>query len=174
MTSSFKTPTKVFKDYIELPCPQRNGEIKVYRIESVPAETGIFVQEMFALALAVKNGAEVSDADRERLKLDDEQEVEFNKDLLGDTYDEMIKDGVSWEVMKTVISVVMVWTAQNLETAIEVWETEMVTGPKPPPNRAERRASAKSTKKQGSRAGTTKKKTAPVASDGGNSSDTGN
>lgn len=152
---AFKSPTTVFQDYIELPVPIR-GDIKVYRIEPVSITTGQYVQELSALIIAAQQGHEITEADQERLKLDDEQEQEFKKALLGDAYDLMVADGVSWEAMKIVTATVMRWVVADRAAAEEFWESQMVAAPKAK-TRAEKRApSVKSTKKPASRAGTTK------------------
>ncbi|WP_176451837.1 DUF7426 family protein [Enemella dayhoffiae] len=151
---AFRPPTQVFQDHIDLPVPIR-GDVKTYRIESVSIRTGQFVQELSSLMIAAQQGQEISDADRERLKLDDDQEQEFKKALLGEAYDQMVDDGVSWEAMKIVTQTVMYWTVHNREAAEEFWEAAMVEAPKAP-NRETRRRSEKSTQKQGSPAGTTK------------------
>ena len=151
---AFQSPTNVFTDYIELPVPVK-GDVKVYRIESVSIRAGEFVQQLVGLMVAQQNGAVLTEADAERLKLDDDQEEEFKHSLLGPAYDEMIADGVSWQAMRVVVNTVMVWTTNGIEAAEAAWEAAMVKAPKAP-NRAQKRAGAKSTPNQASPAGTTK------------------
>lgn len=125
---AFKSPTQVFEDFIELPVPVK-GDIKVYRIEPVSITTGQYVQELSALIIAAQQGHEITEADQERLKLDDEQEQEFKKALLGDAYDLMVADGVSWEAMKIVTATVMRWVVADRAAAEEFWESQMVAAP---------------------------------------------
>ena len=113
-------------------------------------------EELSALIIAAQQGHEITEADQERLKLDDEQEQEFKKALLGDAYDLMVADGVSWEAMKIVTATVMRWVVADRAAAEEFWESQMVAAPKSKTRAQKRAPSAKPTKKPASRAGTTK------------------
>lgn len=73
-----------------------------YTIPSPAAEDGIRFAALADLGLKVRRGLKVTEADRARLKFNDEEEHEFARDVLGPVYQQMIDDGVSWVRMQRI------------------------------------------------------------------------
>ena len=145
---AFKT-LDLTESYIELPIGT-----KTYRIDSPDALTGLQVQQIQALAMAAKNGRELSGKDAKLLRLNDDEERDFYERILGDAFHAMLADKIPWEKFKDVAATVMVWITANAEAAEKFWNEQVIAGPKAK-NRKTRRASGNGTKKQGSTGGTT-------------------
>lgn len=116
--SGFKELEEYVEPWLDLPI---RG--KVYRIPSADAETGIFCQRALELGAAALRGDDISESDLAGLRLDDEQERDFNRRLLGDAYDEMVSDGVPWEFIKHAAQTVFAWTVQDRSAAEKVWKS---------------------------------------------------
>jgi hypothetical protein len=129
---------------------------KEYRIAAPSAEVGLRCQQYATIAKALafrvleaKEAGEGGDAaealelsDRERQVLSDTDEVVMYRELLGATYDELAADGASWPVIKHMAMTAMTYFTVGEEAAVAAWEGP---GKAEPPNRAARRAAAKST-----------------------------
>lgn len=113
---SFKDLQEYVEPWIDLPIGGKS-----YRIDSVDAETGIYCQQVLELGFAAKRGDELSEDDLSSLSLDDDEERDFNRRLLGPAYDEMIADRVPWEFVKHAARTVFAWTVQDRATAEAVW-----------------------------------------------------
>ncbi|WP_422389940.1 DUF7426 family protein [Arthrobacter sp. N1] len=147
---------------------------KTYQFKAMSAENGLFVQTLS------ENAQKAIDAGEPLTKLALESEGDsdsYMRRVLGDTYDELMADGVSAIVIKRLLSVVMAWTFQGFESA----ERFVAQGGKAPAlNREQRRtatrtrtAAASTTRTAASRTTTsTRKGTAKVAP-GKKSSSTG-
>lgn len=100
---------------------------KEYTIQSPDAETGLLCQRLVAGAAKVMAGGEISEADTEKLRLDDEEEQELYKRLMGAAWDEMIADHVPWTLIKHAGTTVLVWVTQSRDDAESFWSA----GPNP-------------------------------------------
>ncbi|GAW50616.1 MULTISPECIES: DUF7426 family protein [unclassified Nocardioides] len=113
---AFKDLKEYVEPWLDLPI---NG--KTYRVNSVDADTGIYCQLIVETVLAVQTGAELDEKDVAGLKLDDDAERDFNRRLLGTTYDEMLADKVAWEYVKIASRTVFTWTIRDRDAAEEFW-----------------------------------------------------
>jgi len=141
----------------------------VYVVASPDAETGLWCQRMLTTAAVGAGGHDLSENEVDDLLLDDDQERALYRRVLGSVYDELIKDGVSWERLKHVGTTAFMWAAGNKQTAEEFWNSGGdVSGEPLRPVPQDHKASAKKVAKkspskarQGSRAGSTKRPAAP-------------
>lgn len=120
---------------------------RAYRIPSPDAATGIRLTAMVSLGVDLAVGAELSRKDAERLKLDDDQEREFLRDVLGSAYDELVADGVSWMRIQKLGRYALLYFTLGPEAAAD--EARRSSGEAPAPNRETRRK-AKKTSSRGS------------------------
>lgn len=123
----------------------------VYRVCDVDAATGLWVQKVMDLGIAAAQGREV-----DGVVLDDDEERDVYRRVLGDTYDQMTADGVGWADLKHAAVTAMIWIAFDEAAAEKYWESGSgeVPAPAPGPNRASRRASSAAARKTRSRAST--------------------
>lgn len=134
---------------------------KIYVVNDVDAETGTWASLLANRTnSALKSGEDVDASRVAALILDDEEERNLYQRLLGDTYEEMVADGVEWSWVKHAGTTVLIWVTNSLEAAEKVWasyeEAPGEAGARTP-NRASRRASAavaRTTKKPASTSGT--------------------
>lgn len=155
---SFADLDEFFDDSLRLPV---GG--KVYVIASVDAETGLWCQRMMISAADVATGGQLSEDDIEDLVLDDDQERDMYKRVLGPVYDQLIADGVSWERLKHVGTTAFMWAAGNKQNAEEFWVSGGdVAGEPLRPEPQDHKAPAKKASKgrPASRGGSTKRPTA--------------
>ncbi|MBQ0974567.1 hypothetical protein KBZ00_26065 [Streptomyces sp. RK31] len=136
-TNQFEALDDFLDDYLELPVRGRDGEVRVYRIEDPPAEDGIRIERITTLAARLAAGETRADLP----VLDDKEERDLYRMCLGDTYDEMLADGVGWAQFKHVAMTVMFWVIADKETAAEFWKSGQQPGKAA--NREARRAQAK-------------------------------
>jgi len=113
---AFKPIDEVLEPYIELPIRGKR-----YRVDAVDALTGLWCQRIFDTAIAVNAGDDVDEDAVAGLQLDDDEEQDFNRRLLGPAYDEMLADRVSWEAIKMSARTVFTWTISDRETAESFW-----------------------------------------------------
>jgi hypothetical protein len=150
---------------------------KVYRIKPPSAETVIILQN--ARAAAKKAHEEGTDPSTIKVEgvAEDETSEQTQRRVFGDTYDELVADGVSAVGMFRMTQVIMIWTFSGVEAA----KAYVATGGKALtlPNRAERRTAtrtrtaAASTKTASRTTTSTRKATAAKATAGPKSSATG-
>lgn len=141
-----------FQDLQELVEPWLDLPIrgKTYRVESVDAKTGIWCQRIVTVAGAAQAGIDLTDAEVASLHLDDDEEQDFNRRLLGAAYDEMLEDKVPWDFVKLAARVVFTWTVRDREAAEELWARGgRPEAPRPTPQ--DRKAPAKKTAKKSAR-----------------------
>lgn len=126
-----------------------------YRIEPVSAKVGLRVERIISAAERNARGA-AQEGDQEQV-LSDSDELDLYPDLLGDVYEQMLDDGVTFIRLKLAATATMMWTVYDEEVALEYWNAG---GKAPAPNREQRRAKttrtggATSTKRPGSGTGT--------------------
>ena len=168
-------------DSVEVDLPSEKYPTgKTYRFASPNAKTGLVLARLANLAVRARLGADIG-ADAAKLELDDDQERDFMRDVMGATslvpdppitvsgLDEMLADGVSWVRIQGLNQYLFMRFAISKAEADE-WAKRSGEAPAPA-NRAARRAvtkkattRAKSATVRASRAGsTTRKKTAPKA-----------
>lgn len=150
-------------DALDVPVPGKDEAVRTYRIASPDAETGLWLQTVVGLGVKAASGGEISEADAESLQLDDDQEADFYRRIMGSTLDDMIRDGVSWVRIERVSRYAMLYFALGPEQADDALESGYLSGEAPAPNRSNRRASSRaassggatSTRRRASTAGTT-------------------
>ena len=138
---AFKDLDQYFDPTLVLPIKGKD-----YVIQPVDADTGLWVQTIFGVAGKAKQTGQVDPEDLESLKLHQGDNKELFPRLLGDTYQELIDDGVDWERIKVVAVTVMIWISTSEEAAEEFWNAGGKTPPKAPTDRKpkkKKKASAK-------------------------------
>lgn len=132
---------------------------KTYRIESPDAKTGLLLSGMANLGVKASAGGEIGESDLASLDLDDAEERDFMRMVLGDTLDELVADGVSWVKIQRISRYAFIYFAMGEDAADEALASGALSGEAPAPNRAKRRAASRggatSTKRLASTAGTT-------------------
>lgn len=128
---------------------------KTYLVQPLPAMTGLRVQRLISAAERASRGREDEQADEQVVS--DTEELDLYPDVLGDVYQELLDDGVSFIRLKLAATAAMLWTVYDEDTALDYWAAG---GKAPARNRAQRRAEttrtggATSTKRQASGTGT--------------------
>lgn len=159
MTSQFQDLDEFFDPTLRLPV---RG--KEYVIQPVDAKTGVWVQRLFEIGARQRAGEELDAEALSSLKLDDDQEKDAFRRVLGDTYQEILADGVGWEDLKLVGTTALIWVGTDKNTAAAFWNA----GGKTP---KARKAPADRQAKSGRPASTaTKKRPAKKAAASGKSS----
>lgn len=156
---------------------------KTYTIPHASAEAGLIFSEMMGVAAKVakaqEDGAEPHITDADTPILSDAEEMDLYGDVLGDTRDEMLDDGLRYEHLKHAAMYSLIYAVMGEDRAVAYWNAG---GKAPRPNRAARRtgtrtqrAGAGTTKPRASRSGTSTPKAKPRAQDssGPTSSSTG-
>lgn len=118
----FKELDDVFDSTMPLPI---GG--KVYKIPSVDAETGLWLQSVTQVAarrMNVPEGEtppELTDREITSLQLDDNEELDFMQRMLGPAYQQMRDDGVEWEKIKLAGQAATIRAMSGLDKAEEFW-----------------------------------------------------
>lgn len=148
MGGKFEKLGELLDEFIELPVPigdREEGKTKLYRIDSPSGRDGLKIEAITQAAVTLVQGGE--DIDTELL--DDDEERDTFKLLLGDVYEEMLADGVKWVWLRHAALTCLMWVNSGLQTAEQYWasagDPERLAR-----NRAERRS-----KQQGSSAAVT-------------------
>lgn len=141
-----------------------------YHVASPNAEVGLRLSALADLTMKQAKGIELNATDVRRLRLDDQQELEFMEQVLGAALvATMVADGVKWEHLKRLGLYAFTYFGVSKDAADEAAANGLFSGKGQAPvatNRATRRASttgAKSTKPRASGA-SKKPKAAPSAS----------
>lgn len=151
-------------DDVTIPVPsKKHPDGKDYTFASPDIDTGVRLTTIAQLGVKAATGAELAESDLEGLQLDDAQEQDFYRMVMGDTYDELVADGVSWTRMQRLGRYLFLLHGLGEEAAAQAVERSS-GGARPPANREQRRAAKKgATKKstpKASRAGSTNRKAA--------------
>ena len=139
---------------------------KTYRFASPDAKTGLSLASLADLAVRARLGGDIG-AQAAALELDDNQERDLMRDVMGATLDELTADGVSWVRIQRLNRYLFIFFAMGEDAAAGL---KLSGGTPAPANRAERRGAkkltpAKSATPPASRAGsTTGHRKAPKAS----------
>lgn len=157
MAATFEALDDFLDDWLELPILCKDGETRVFRIPSPPAEDGLRVDQITTAAARLAMGGSPAD---EQVLTDDEERDLFRL-VLGDMHDEILRH-LSWTRFRHVAMTTMVWITTSRDNAAIYWKA----GGDPShvaPNRAARRqqqsgssasGAARSTQVRGSTSGT--------------------
>lgn len=158
-------------DSVKLKIPSRrykNGH--EYTFESPDFETGLWLKNMIEFGQRAALGVDTSKDDLGKLVLDDDEEVDLYRRVMGDTFDQLRADKVSWGHTQEVFRVLLrKWgTGQDIAVILQEAQGNIPTQP----NREARRASARtSSPKAGSKSNRTSSGTkAPTRGRGSTSS----
>ncbi|MEX2984578.1 hypothetical protein [Streptomyces sp. C36] len=127
----------------------------LYVVPAPSAEVGLRVQAIIHAAAVAADGGRVDEE-----VLGDAAERDLYRDVLGEAYDRMLADGVTWPALKHSAVTAMVWISQDKAASERYWNS----GGDPnraAPNRQARRnrsAGANSTSNRGSTNGTSGRK----------------
>ncbi|TLQ43487.1 DUF7426 family protein [Streptomyces marianii] len=149
--AGFKVLDEFLGDSLDLPVRCNDGEIRTFHIPAPSAEDGLRVEAL--MELGIRMAAEGADPDTE--VLDDAQELDLYRTVLGPAYDDAIKF-LNSARFKVLALTAMLWITQGLDAAEACWNAGGVPS-QAAPNREQRRASsraAKSTRSRGSQSGT--------------------
>lgn len=116
---------------------------KTYIIPSPNAEMGMRLAAIAELGSKASQGVEMNERDMQRLQMDDKEERAFTEQILGDTYQQLIDDGVSWVRIQRITQYAFTYFAFSPETARKAAESGAFSGKAPALNREARRAGAK-------------------------------
>jgi heme/copper-type cytochrome/quinol oxidase subunit 2 len=140
---------------------------KTYRFASPDAKTGLSLASLADLAVRARLGGDIG-AQAAALELDDNQERDLMRDVMGATLDELTADGVSWVRIQKLNRYLFIHFAMGEDAATRLASSSGEASV--PANRATRRASMRTTTlvkpatPRASHAGsTTRKKAAPKA-----------
>ncbi|MCW2496349.1 hypothetical protein [Jatrophihabitans sp.] len=119
--------------------------VSTYRVASPDAKTGLYLTTVAKIGVQAAVGRPVSDADMAKLHLNDEDERELYQVVLGETYQQMIADGVSWNLLQKIGQDAYLSFAINEDTANAVLAMAAAQLGEAParPNRATRRAATR-------------------------------
>lgn len=149
---AFKDVSELLDETLRLPVRGRT-----YTVPAPSAAMGLRTQKLIALAAQAADGHAV-ELDSELMS--DDEEDRFYEKLLGDAYDELLDDGVSWPVLKHIAVTVMVWIAKNKDAAEEFWNSGGDPNRMAPNRQARRSGGANTTRSRTSTSGTSTR-TAP-------------
>lgn len=151
MPGKFESLNELLDETIDLPIMG-----KVYKVQSPSSRDGLKVEKITNIAIAMANGGKNIDTQ----VLDDDEERDLFRLCLGDTYQELLEDGVPWVWLRHAALTAMMWISTGMTAAEKYWasagnpETQA-------PNRAARRATGSaavnSTQKRGSTSGTNRR-----------------
>ncbi|EPH40334.1 hypothetical protein ABT390_13505 [Streptomyces aurantiacus] len=127
-----------------------------YTIPAPSADTGLRVQTIVQAAAVAASGGQVDEE-----ALGDAAEGDLYRDLLGDAYDEMLDNGVTWPALKHAARTAIAWVVQDKAAAERVWSS----GGDPSrlaPNRQQRRSGGANTTKSAASSSGTSGRPAPA------------
>ena len=118
MAGRFEALDELLDESIELPVPSdKHPGRKLYKINSPSAKDGILIERITNMAVQLASGGE--DVNTELL--DDEEERDLYKTLLGPVFDEMIEDGVRWVWLRHASLTTLMWVSSGLSVAEQFW-----------------------------------------------------
>jgi hypothetical protein len=155
----FRDLDTLFDDTLPLPI---GG--KVYIVPAPDAELGLWCQRMVSAGLMIQAG-ETPPETAPPLTLDDDDERALYQRMLGETFDVMVSDGISWPKIQLVGQTALLWIGSGRPLAEQFWNS----GGDPeafPPRRSKKAgtrgststAAANTTKRQASTSGTRSRK----------------
>jgi hypothetical protein len=120
-------------------------EGKSYLVPSPDGETGARLVALGGVAAKKHADIALTQADLDKLNLNDQEERDFIEMCLGTAYAEMIADGVSWQRISRLGQYAFVVTTQGQQAATDAAKAGYFSGKAPARNRAQTRAAAKGT-----------------------------
>ena len=118
MAATFEALGDFLDDYLELPVLCKDGQTRLFRVPSPPAEDGLRVETITkAAATLYQNGTE---PDQELL--DDREERTLFALVLGDVHDEILTE-VTWTRFRHVALTAMVWILNDRDAAAKFWSS---------------------------------------------------
>jgi hypothetical protein len=146
-----------------------------YDVPAASAHDGLILNRLIAEGVNAATGKDIDPASIELVA--DKDEPGFYTMVLGPAYQQLIDAGATYQAIKNIGIVAMLWHTQGFAAAKEFWVSE---GKAPAPNRAQRRtatrtrtAAGATTRKPGSANTTTTPKATGKAASGRKSSATG-
>jgi hypothetical protein len=135
---------------------------KVYIVPAPNAELGLWCQRMVAAGLMIQAGQTPPES-MPKLTLDDEDEEALYRRMLGDAFDALLADGVSWPKIQIVGQTALLWIGSGRPLAEEFWNSGGDPEAFPPARKRTRPGStstgeARTTKRRGSTSGTTSRR----------------
>ena len=118
-------------DSLTIPKPipsEKYPEGKIYTIPAPDAHTGLRLSALADIAAKQQRGVRITDADAAKLRMDDEEEREFAVQVMGNTYHEMMEDGVSWPRIQKVIQYAYIYFAMGKDVAEAGVRDGLLTG----------------------------------------------
>lgn len=133
------------------PMPSKaHPEGRQYQVASPDAKTGLRLNALADIMVKKEMKAEVSEHDIRRLRIDDDGEQEFVRQVLGslrpdggNALDEMIADGCKWEHIKRMSQYAFTYFGVSREAADDAVKNGLLSGKMVAPNRAARRKKSK-------------------------------
>ncbi|MCX4827189.1 hypothetical protein OG746_00335 [Streptomyces sp. NBC_01016] len=157
MAAQFEALGDFLDDWLELPVRCKDGQTRIFKVPSPPAEDGLRIDQVTTMAARLALGGAPADEEI----LNDDEEKDLFRLALGDAYDEIISH-VAWTRFRHIAMTAVVWITSSRENAAAYW----AAGGDPSllaPNRQVRRsqtngasasAAANTTRSRGSTSGT--------------------
>lgn len=118
MAGKFEALDELLDESIDLPVPStKHPQRRVYKIASPNARDGLAIERITNTAIQLANGGENINTEL----LNDDEERDLFRTLLGSTYDEMLEDGVNWVWLRHAALTVLMWVSSGLNTAEQFW-----------------------------------------------------
>lgn len=125
---------EVFEDGLPLPV---GG--KVYRVPSCDGELGMWCQRLMGAALVIQQGGQAP-PEMPSLTIDGDDEMALYRRLLGPVWDELHRDGVSWDRIQLVAQTSFIWAGAGRTEAERFWNSGGSDPKAVLPNRKARRS----------------------------------
>lgn len=123
--------------------------VTTYKVASPDAKTGLYLSTIAKIGVSAAMGQDVPPSELEKLKLDDDDERGLYEVVLGDTYAQMVADGVPWTLLQHIGQDAYLTFALNEDTANAtlIMAASRLGKSRTQPNRAARRAGTRTPKK---------------------------
>ncbi len=121
MAGKFEALGELLDEFIELPVPIGDGEdrkVRMYRIESPSGRDGLKVERITSVAMQLAMGGENINTN----VLDDDEEIDLYRTLLGKQYDQLLEDGVKWSWLRHVALTTLMWVSSGMGPAEKYWK----------------------------------------------------
>ena len=105
-------------------------------------DTGLQLSALAQLGVKAGSGKDLTEADLAAIDLDDDAELDLYRQVMGDTYDELVADGVSWTRLQRVGRYLFIMHGLGEDAAAQA-VANSPGGSQPQANRAQRRAATR-------------------------------
>lgn len=124
---------------------EKHPDGKAYRFTSPSAKKGLWLKNLIEFGVKANLGIEASPGEVGKLSLDDDEEMDLYRDVMGDTLTELLDDGVSWSRVQQVFGLLLghYGMGRGIDNALKEHSGE--AGARP--NRAARRSASKTSTK---------------------------